>query len=68
MPKMYTGNVVAPGPATKNDVMKSSIEIANANSAPAKIAGASNGKVIRRRICRSFAPKSDAASNGAISS
>ena len=50
MPKMYTGNVVAPGPATKNDVMKSSIEIAKASKAPAKIAGASNGNVMRRKI------------------
>ena len=50
MPKMYTGRVVDPGPATKNEVMKSSMEIANASRAPATIAGESNGKVIRRKI------------------
>ena len=50
MPKMYTGNVVAPGPATKKEVIKSSIDIANASKAPAKIAGANSGNVIRRKI------------------
>ena len=50
MPKMYTGNVVEPGPATKKEVIKSSIDIANASKAPAKIAGANSGKVILRKI------------------
>ena len=50
MPKMYTGRVVEPGPATKNEVMKSSMEIAKAKSAPATIAGDSSGNVIRRKI------------------
>ena len=67
MPKMYTGKVVEPGPAMKNEVMKSSMDMAKANKAPEIMAGESNGNVILVRISRSFAPKSAAASKGAAS-
>lgn len=46
MPNIYTGRVVAPGPAKKNDIMKSSIEIAKANNAPDKMPGAKSGMVM----------------------
>ena len=67
MPNIYTGRVVAPGPAKKNDIMKSSIDIANAKRAPERIPGASNGKVMWRKIFHSLAPRSLAASNGLVS-
>ena len=43
---MYTGKVVAPPPATINVIIKSSIDITNANMKPDKMPGVSRGKVI----------------------
>ena len=43
---MYTGKVVEPPPATISVIIKSSIDITNANMKPDKMPGVSRGKVI----------------------
>ena len=50
-------------PAVKYVITKSSIESANPRSAAASIAGASNGRVILRKVVTSSAPRSIAASS-----
>ena len=50
-------------PETKFEVTKSSIDSANAMSAPASIPGKIRGSVTRRNVVNAFAPRSLAASS-----
>src|SRR5919109_28150 len=61
-PYTHSGNVGF-APATKFDVTKSSMESANAISAPARIPGKMMGSVTRRNVVHAFAPRSLAASS-----
>src|SRR5262249_24443999 len=61
-PYTQTGNGVA-APLTKFDVTKSSMDSANAISAPARMPGMMSGKVILRKMTQEFAPRSAAASS-----
>src|SRR6218665_41249 len=62
MPKIYTGKVVAPGPATKKVMTKSSSDTMNASIAPLMMPGINKGRVIRRNACPGDAYRSAAAS------
>ena len=63
MPKIFSGSVWDDGPAVNEVTMYSSIESANAISAPEKIAGASCGRITRANACHGRAPRSSAASS-----
>ena len=59
------GKVGVDGPLVKKAITNSSKERVNANSAPAKIAGASDGSVILKKVMARVAPKSKEASRSA---
>ena len=61
-PQTKSGNVIV-GPALKCVITKSSMESANASSAPAAMPGAISGSVTRRNVANGFAPRSIAASS-----
>src|SRR6266581_1880880 len=58
----HTGNGTAE-PLTKFEVTKSSMDRANAISAPARIPGLISGRVILRKVTQALAPRSRAASS-----
>ncbi len=65
-PYTQTGNGTA-APLTKLDVTKSSIDSANAISAPARMPGLISGRVILRKVTQELAPRSAAASSNCVS-
>ena len=67
MEKTRTGRVVDPGPETKKVMTKSSMDSVKARRAPPRIPGMIKGKVIRRKVCHSLAPRSLAASSKVMS-
>src|SRR6218665_743137 len=62
MPKMYTGNVVAPGPAAKKLMTKSCSYTMNASIAPLMMPDPNRGRVLRRNPCPGEAYRPTAAS------
>jgi len=54
-------------PLTKLEVTKSSMDRANAISAPARMPGMISGSVIFRNVVQEFAPRSAAASSSDLS-
>ncbi len=62
MLKIFTGNVVLPGPDTRKVMTKSSMERVKANNPPAAKPGPRSGSQIRQMIVPQFAPRSWAAS------
>ena len=61
--KTTIGKVVAFGPETKLVMTKSSTDSVNPSSQPAAMAGAIDGRVIRKNTLKGVAPRSSAASS-----